>query len=143
MTMVMGVLRPGCGDGKNWEAGLMKSIRELTGFSYLIPGTLNVHVNEPRHVIRPDHVLTAESNVDRGEAVTFERCRIWCAGTGIRALFIRTSTDTYSEHKILEFMAERRLRELFKLVDEDKIQIEFFNTEADAVSKTNDTGVIK
>src|SRR5437870_1627224 len=128
MTMIRGVVRPGNGDGQNWENGLMELIRERTGFAYLIPGTLNIEVADARHEIRADHQLTLAENSWRPEGVTFERCRIWGKGMGLRALFIRTSTDYRGDHKVLEFMAACRLRNLFGLVDGDEVQIEFFDS---------------
>jgi CTP-dependent riboflavin kinase len=140
--MIRGVVRSGVGDGQKWEKGLMELIRERTGFAYLIPGTLNIEVVDARHVIRADHQLTAAENIWRSEGVTFEHCRIWGNGVGLRALFIRTSTDFRSDHKVLEFMAECQLRNLFGLINGDEVQIEFFDSAAEALNETNSAGLI-
>jgi CTP-dependent riboflavin kinase len=143
MTMVRGLVRPGVGDGQKWEKELMAVIRERTGLTFLRRGTLNIEVADARHAIRRDHEINREENVpSRPEGVTFERCRIWRNCVGLRALFIRTTTDFRKDHKVLELMAEYRLRNLLSLIDGDEVHIEFFNTRAEALNETNGAGLV-
>ncbi len=113
----------------------MALIRQRTQFTKLLPGTLNVLIDNPRTEIRADHFVSIQENTWRGESVTFQRCRLSCNGIRIRVLLMRTSRN-YWGHGILEFMAEHQLRDLFSVNDEDEIEIEFFVSGAEAMAKT-------
>jgi CTP-dependent riboflavin kinase len=136
--IVRGYVTGGVGNAQGWEGGLMALIRSRTQLPKLLPGTLNVEIENPHETIREDYKIAQEENRWRPEAVMFERCRLSREGISVRALIMRTSTNYWGKRtggRTLEIMAEYPLRQLFSLVNGDEIQIELYDTtaEADAV----------
>jgi CTP-dependent riboflavin kinase len=93
----------------------------------LLSGTLNLRVKEPRLHIRPDHEVTQQENLWRPEGLRFERCRLSRGDKRLRVLLLRTSTNYWGNktgNRLLEFMAERDLRDFFGVNDGDEVMIE-------------------
>jgi hypothetical protein len=129
--IIRGVIAPGISHAGGWESELMSLVRGRTGFSQLRPGTLNVLVKDPRPEIQKDfEIKIAENPIPTlREGYVFERCRLARNGKVTRALLVRTTTDYWglqSDHRVLEFMAERNLLDFFRLNYADEIEVEFY-----------------
>ena len=109
----------GVGDAKNWATA---QISDLTGYQ-LVPGTLNVKLDQD-HEVRPDFTLRMECREDmRPEDLYLERCWLLIGDDRVRALIARTSTN-YHGPRVLEIMAEQRLRTTYALAKESELQVE-------------------
>jgi len=120
MRVLRGRITSGVGDASNWP---IDQVREVTGYHDLVPGTLNVVLEEP-HRLRPDFTLYRECRTDaRPEDLHFECCSLLIGADKVRALVARTSTNFHGS-AVLEVMAGVNLKDRYGLRDGDWMRVE-------------------
>jgi CTP-dependent riboflavin kinase len=123
MRQIHGVVSTGAGAGGDSLKRLLPDIRRLTGLASLLPDTLTVRVPQD-YTGRADYTLEpSEASLNR--TVTLERCQV----RGLDAIIVRTTANTQGD-RVLEIMAEVRLRTEFGMSDGDRETIEVFTDES-------------
>ena len=86
MRIVRGVVASGYGIAEQNLERVLPLIIERTGLPSVVPGTLNVRINEP-YIVRPDAMIAA-AEYNGSEEIKLQRCRIGA----IRAIIMRPIT---------------------------------------------------
>jgi len=100
---------------------MLALIEARTGITSLLPGTLNLKIDEP-YFVTPDAKLSRAEYYDY-EEIYFQRCRV----SGIRGLIMRP--ETHERGKAhgpahLEIMCDRHLRTVLGLSDGSVVAVE-------------------
>jgi len=98
-------------------------IIDRTGLPSLVPGTLNIKIDEP-YIARPDAKITA-AEYNGAEEIKLQRCRIG----GIRAVIMRPTTHEVIRRyghgrKHFELLSHRHLRTALGIGDGDAVTVE-------------------
>lgn len=124
MRQIHGVVTTGAGAGAAGESLklLLSELRRLTGLASLLPDSVTIRVPQD-YTGRADYTMEP-SEGSLNQTVTLERCRV----RGLDAIIVRTSANTQGA-RVLEIMAEVRLRTEFGMSDGDRETIEVFTDE--------------
>lgn len=123
MRQIHGVVSTAAGSVGDSLKPIMSEIRRLTGLASLLPDTLCIRVPQ-EYTGRADFTL-APSEASLNRTVTLERCQV----RGLDAIIVRTSANTQGS-RVLEILAEVRLRAEFGMSDGDRETVEVFTDES-------------
>lgn len=118
MVLLRGEVRSGVGDLAMRMRQYSDRYKEATGVS-LFPGSLNVHLPDPWPL--PDGTMTLPPE-DVGRLVHLLPCTV----SGLSCFIFRTDNAERAgpdEQRIVELLAEVRLRDALDLADGDEIEI--------------------
>jgi CTP-dependent riboflavin kinase len=120
MRTLRGTVREGFGVATRNLAPFLPLIVERTGLPSVVPGTLNLRIDQP-DIVQPDARLTKD---EYGyEEIKLQRCRV----RGVRAIIMRPVThEAGAAHgpAHLELLCHLHLRKTFELKDKDEIEVE-------------------
>ncbi len=122
MRQIHGVVSTAAGSVGDSLKPIMSEIRRLTGLASLLPDTLTIRVPQDYAGLADFTIEPSEASLNR--TVTLERCRV----RGLDAIIVRTSANTQGD-RVLEILAEVRLRTEFGMSDGDRETVEVFTEE--------------
>ena len=129
MKVFSGIVTTGYGAAAPNLAPVMALIEARTGLINLVPGTLNVKIQE-EYIVRPDALLNPDvyplnNETHLGETIKLQRCLV----AGYKALIMRPDSHEMGAGQFhgkshLELMGQKHFRTLLALADESVVEVQ-------------------
>lgn len=121
MRILSGIVQSRFGVASRNLAPLLPLVRERMGLPNLITGTLNIELTDP-YIVREDAQIEKDE-YNGQEFLKLQRCRV----RGLRCCIMRPNTHEEGNGdgaKVIEIMAETKLRDALELNDGDPLDVE-------------------